>query len=76
VVGGQRGEGYYDSGRDDIMWRFLAGWFGAMRLDEIDEQQVERYAHAKRSTTVGRGGLGAMSVTRRSARWRPFCATP
>jgi integrase len=66
VTGGRRGDGLTKAGLDDLSWRLahLNGWFGGMRLDEVDEAEVERYAAAKRGAAPGSGGLGATSVNK------------
>jgi len=50
-LGGRTGEGLSDSGRADlrnILDQHLLPWFAGMPLDEIDVEEVERYAAAKR----------------------------
>lgn len=66
VLGGSRGKGLSESGRNDLTWRIshLQAWFGGMRLDEITEEEVERYATAKRAAKVREGGLGATSTNK------------
>ena len=66
VLGGRRGTGLSASGENDLSWRLdhLCSWFGGMKLAEIDEAEVERYATAKRSAPVREGGLGATSVNK------------
>ncbi len=66
VLGGRRGTGLSASGENDLSWRLdhLCSWFGGMKLAEIDEAEVERYATAKRSASVREGGLGATSVNK------------
>lgn len=66
TVGGRRGTGLSASGKSDLSWRLahLCGWFGGMRLDEIDEEEVERFATAKAAAPRGAGGLGAASVNK------------
>ncbi len=66
VIGGRRGVGLSASAENDISWRLahLNGWFGGLRLDEITEEEVERYAAAKRTAPVRAGGLGATSVNK------------
>jgi integrase len=66
VLGGTRGTGISPSGEDDLRWRLahLNGWFGPMRLDEITEQEVEKFATAKRAAAVGNGGLSATSTNK------------
>ena len=66
VLGGRRGSGLSDSAENDLSWRLahLNGWFGGMRLDEISEEEIERYAMAKRSARLRAGGLGATSTNK------------
>lgn len=50
-LGGRTGEGLSESGRADlrnILDQHLLPWFAGQRLDEIDVEEVERYAAAKR----------------------------
>lgn len=66
VLGGRRGTGLSASGENDLSWRLghLCAWFGGMRLDEIDEAEVERFAAAKRGAPVGAGGLNPTSTNK------------
>jgi integrase len=66
VLGGRRGNGLSGSGERDLSWRLahLNGWFGHLRLDEVTEEQVERYAAAKRGAPIRAGGLGATSTNK------------
>lgn len=57
-LGGRTGEGLSESGRADlrnILDQHLLPWFAGQRLDEIDVEEVERYAAAKRR----QGRIGA-----------------
>jgi len=50
-LGGKSGNGLSASGRADLrnqLDRHLLPWFAGFRLDEIDVEEVERYAAAKR----------------------------
>lgn len=66
VLGGRRGSGLSASAENDLGWRLahLNGWFGGMRLDAVTEEEVERYAVAKRSAPIRAGGLGGTSVNK------------
>lgn len=66
VLGGRRGTGLSASGENDLGWRLahLNGWFGGLRLDEVTEEEVERYATAKRAAPVREGGLGGTSANK------------
>ena len=66
VLGGRRGKGLSASGESDLSWRLahLNGWFGGMHLNEITEEEVERYATAKRAAPVREGGLGGTSTNK------------
>lgn len=66
VLGGKRGKGLTVAGADDLRWRLshLNGWFGPLRLDEVTEEEVERYATAKRAAAIGEGGLSATSTNK------------
>lgn len=66
AVGGRRGRGLSESGRADLSWRLahLNGWFGGMRLDEISEEEVERFATAKAAADRRAEGLSAASVNK------------
>ena len=67
VIGGRRGTGLSASAENDLGWRLnvhLIPWFGGLRLDQISEEEVERYATAKRAAAIGSGGLGATSVNK------------
>lgn len=77
AVGGRRGRGLSASAENDLGWRLahLNGWFGGMRLDEITEEEVERYAAAKRAAKLGQGGLGATSVNKTLSTMEGILAT-
>ena len=50
-LGGRTGEGLSESGRGDlrnILDQHLLPWFAGLPMDEIDVEEVERYAAAKR----------------------------
>ena len=66
VLGGRRGTGLSESGEADMRWRLdhAAAWFGGLCLADITEEEVERFAAAKRAAAVGDGGLGATSVNK------------
>jgi integrase len=66
VLGGRRGRGLSESGESDLSWRLahLNGWFAGMTLDQITEEEVERFAAAKRAAAVGEGGLSATSTNK------------
>lgn len=66
AIGGHRDSGLSESGERDLTWRLghLHSWFGGMRLDEIDEREIDRFMAAKRAAPVRGGGLGATSVNK------------
>jgi integrase len=61
-LGGKSGNGLSASGRADLrnqLDRHLLPWFAGFRLDEIDVEEVERYAAAKRRALREEGGIGS-----------------
>src|SRR6185436_2382791 len=61
-LGGKSGNGLSASGRADLrnqLDRHLLPWFAGFRLDEIDVEEVERYAAAKRRAPREEGGIGS-----------------
>jgi integrase/recombinase XerD len=77
VLGGKRGRGLSESAEADLTWRLghLNAWFGSMRLNEVTEEEVERYATAKRAAKVRDGGLGATSTNKTLATLEAVFAT-
>jgi len=61
---GGRGEGLTERGVEDLRWRLshLNLWFAGQALNEITEEEVERYVLAKRTAPIGEGGLGSRSL--------------
>lgn len=59
-LGGRTGEGLSTSGRAylrNVLDQHLLPWFAGFRLDQIDVEEVERYAAAKRRAPRGEGGM-------------------
>lgn len=59
--GGRDGRGLTENGTGDLAWQLdhLRAWFGGFRLAEIDTEEVERFAYAKRDA-----GLSPTSVNK------------
>ncbi len=66
TVGGRRGGGLTDRGYEFTRWKVdhLTAWFGGLRLDQVTEEEIDRFAAAKLAAPIGEGGLNGTSVNK------------